>query len=172
MAAAVMLGVALSVIPVAEARAASSVQIDVRPLVGGRYAVNGWAALAVTLVNDGPPTDGWVTAETGSGVARRFVEMPSGANKVVMLYVRPDAFQRGITVEYDEPNGTVAAEAELRVLEQSSDQVAIVGDPTGVLRPQVVPLDGSQRPDPISLATADIPHRPEPLGGISVIVWA
>jgi hypothetical protein len=172
MAAAVLLGVALYVLPATPARAASSVQIEVRPLVGGRYEVNGWAGLAVTLVNEGVPTDGWVSAQTGSGVARRFVEMPSGARKVVMLYVRPDAFQRGITVEYEEPNGTVAAETELRVLEQSSDQVAIVGDPTGVLRPQVVPLDGSQRPDPISLATADIPHRPEPLGGISVIVWA
>jgi hypothetical protein len=172
MAAAVMLGVALSLVPVGDARGASSVQIQVRALVGGRYEVNGWAGLAVTLVNEGIPTDGWVSAETGSGVARRFVEMPSGAQKVVMLYVRPDAFQRGITVAYEEPNGTVTAETELRVLEQSSDQVAIVGDPTGVLRPQVVPLDGSQRPDPISLATADIPHRPEPLGGISVIVWA
>jgi hypothetical protein len=165
-------GAALSVATPAEVRAASSVQIEARALVGGRYQVNGWAAIAVTLVNEGVPTDGWVSAETGSGIARRFVEMPSGARKVVMLYVRPDAFARGISVEYEEPNGTVTADTELRVLEQSSDQVAIVGDPTGVLRPQLVPLDGSQRPDPISLATADIPHRPEPLDGISVIVWA
>ena len=172
MAVAMLLGVALSLLPAGPARGASSVAIEVRALVGGRYEVNGWAGLAVTLVNEGVPTDGWVTAETGSGTARRFVEMPSGARKVVMLYVRPDAFQRGITVTYEEPNGTVAADTELRVLEQSSDQIAIVGDPTGVLRPQVVPLDGSQRPDPISLATADIPLRPEPLAGISVIVWA
>jgi hypothetical protein len=169
---ALLAGVALSVGTPAEVRAASSVQIEARALVGGRYEVNGWAAIAVTLVNEGVPTDGWVSAETGSGAARRFVEMPSGARKVVMLYVRPDAFARGITVEYEEPSGTVSAETELRVLEQASDQVAIVGDPTGVLRPQLVPLDGSQRPDPISLATADMPHRPEPLGGISVIVWA
>jgi hypothetical protein len=107
---ALLAGVALSVGTPAEVRAASSVQIEARALVGGRYEVNGWAAIAVTLVNEGVPTDGWVSAETGSGAARRFVEMPSGARKVVMLYVRPDAFARGITVEYEEPNGTVFAE--------------------------------------------------------------
>ena len=153
-------------------RAASSVGIEVRALVGGRYEVDGWAALAVTLVNEGVPTDGWLVAETGSGVARRFVEMPSGARKVVMLYVQPEPFQGEIEVRYEEPNGTVRSAAELRVLEQATDQVAIVGDPTGVLRPHVVGTDDRQRPDPITLVGSDLPQRPEPLAGISVLVWA
>lgn len=163
---------ASSVLLPGPASAASSVQIEVRSLVGGRYEVNGWAGLAVTLGNEGVPTEGWVVAETDSGTARRFVEMPSGARKVVMLYIRPEPFQRDVEVRYEEPNGTVRASAELRVLEQATDQVAIVGDPTGVLRPQLVPMDGSQRPDPLSLATADLPQRPEPLAGISALVWA
>lgn len=167
----VMASVLLATLP-GSARGASSVGIEVRALVGGRYEVNGWAGLAVSLVNEGVPVEGWVVAETSAGSARRFVEMPSGARKVVMLYVRPEPFQRSIEVRYEEPNGTVRAQTELRVLEQASDQVAIVGDPTGVLRPQLVTIDGSSRPDPILLATADLPQRPEPLAGIAVIVWA
>ena len=40
----------LSALPVS---AASSIEIGARALVGGRYEVGGWMALAVTLANDG-----------------------------------------------------------------------------------------------------------------------
>ena len=66
-------------------------------------------AIAVTLVNDGEPTQGDLAASTEEGAVQRFVEMPAGARKVVMLYVKPEAFQRRITVQYREPNGTVEA---------------------------------------------------------------
>jgi hypothetical protein len=144
-------------------RAASSVDIEARPLVGGRYAVGGWMAIAVTLVNDGEPTEGDLAATTGEGAVQR---------KVVMLYVRPEAFQRRITVQYREPNGTVETEVEVRVLEQSSNQFAIVGDGAGTLRPQLSAGENVGLPAPIALTTADIPERSEPLDGLSAIVWA
>ncbi|HEY6609350.1 MAG TPA: hypothetical protein VI277_09160, partial [Candidatus Limnocylindria bacterium] len=154
------------------ARAASAVEIEAHALVGGRYEISGWLAVSVTLVNSGAPTDGYLTAETESGTVRRYVELPAGARKVVPLYVEPEAFQREVSISYIEPNGTVSASAEVRVLEQVSGQVAIVGDTTGTLRPQVLASDEGSRPEPISLAVADIPERPEPLGGVSTIVWA
>lgn len=160
--------VLLAAVPV---RGASAVDIEVRALVGGRYQISGWLALSVTLVNSGAPTDGYLSAETDGGIVRRFVDMPAGARKVVSLYIEPEAFQREVTVTYTEPNGSVTSTAEIRVLEQLSSQVAIVGDATGTLRPQI--LASSQvRPEPLSLTVADIPERPEPLGGISAIVWA
>ena len=154
------------------ARAASSVEIQVRPLMGGRYEVGGWLAVAVTLVNDGEPTEGNLTAATDGGTVQRFVEMPAGARKVVMLYLQPEAFQRRVTIQYQEPNGTVEAEAELRVLEQSGSQVAIVGDGAGALRPQVAGAIDETAPEPIVIGPADIPERPEPMDGISALVWA
>jgi hypothetical protein len=159
-------------IGVTPALAASQVTIEARALVGGRYEVGGWAAVAVTLVNEGAPTDGYLTAEAEDGVIRRFVEMPAGARKVVMLYVPPEAFQRRITVRYEEPNGTVEAAVEVRVFEQSSDQYAIVGDGAGTLRPQLATGDELGTPDPIGLSVADLPDRPEPLAGIAAIAWA
>jgi hypothetical protein len=166
--AALVLGT-LSASPV---RAASSVDIQVRVLMGGRYEVGGWAAVAVTLVNDGEPTEGNLTAETEGGTVQRFVEMPAGARKVVTLYVQPEAFQRRVTVEYREPNGTVEAEGEIRVLEQTGSQLAIVGDGGGTLRPQITAGLDESAAEPIVLAPADIPERPEPLEGIAAMVWA
>ena len=100
-------------VPALPARAASAIQIEARALVGGRYEVGGWMAISVTLVNDGEPTEGTLAAETDSGVVQRFVEMPAGARKVVMLYLQPEAFQRRVTVRYEEPNGSVQAEVEI-----------------------------------------------------------
>ena len=164
-----LLATLLAAVP---ARAASSVEIQLRPLMGGRYEVGGWLAVAVTLVNDGEPTEGNLTASTDGGTVQRFVEMPAGARKVVTLYVQPEAFQRRVTVQFQEPNGTVEAEAELRVLEQSGSQVAIVGDGAGALRPQVTGAMDETAPEAIVIGPADIPERPEPLDGISALVWA
>jgi hypothetical protein len=164
----VALSMLLAAVPV---RAASSVSIDARPLLGGRYAVGGWAAISVTLVNEGEPTEGYLAAETRSGVMRRFVEMPAGARKAVTLYVQPEAFQRRITIRYDEPNGAVESVVEVSVLEQSSGVAAVVGDGAGNLRPQLTAAEDG-RPEPISLAVADLPERPEPLDGLSGMVWA
>ncbi|MGI8657558.1 MAG: hypothetical protein ACR2K4_02150, partial [Candidatus Limnocylindria bacterium] len=159
-------------LPAHVVRAASSIQIEARALVGGRYAVSGWLGVTATLTNDGEPTEGVLSASTKLGTVQRFVEMPAGARKVVTLYVRPEAFQRRITVTYQEPNGTVTAIVETRVLEQTSGQVAVVGDGAGNLRPQLTISDISGQPAPITLSLADIPERSEPLDGISAIVWA
>jgi hypothetical protein len=154
------------------AHAATAVDIEARALMGGRYEIGGWLALSVTLVNQGAPTEGFLTAETDGGTVRRFVEMPAGARKVVPLYVEPEAFQREVTVTYSEPNGSVTATTEVRVLEQTSGQIAIVGDAGGTIRPQVLGSDQGGRPEPMSIAIADIPERPEPLSGVSALIWA
>src|SRR5688500_1365053 len=159
-------------LPALPVRAASSIQIEARALVGGRYAVGGWMAISVTLVNDGEPTEGTLAAATEAGAVQRFVEMPAGARKVVMLYLQPEAFQRRVTVQYEASDGTVEAVVETRVLEQSSSQIAVVGDGAGTLRPQLGGGADVGAPAPLALTLADLPERSEPLEGISAIVWA
>jgi hypothetical protein len=167
----VLLAVVALMVVVLPVSAASSVHIEARPLVGGRYQVNGWLALSVSLANDGAPTQGYLQVETESGTVQRFVEMPAGARKAASLYVRPEPFQRQVTVKYVEPNGTVESVAQIRVLEEAGDQIAIVGDTTATLRPQIIPDEGSFA-EPLPLGIGDIPERPEPLAGISSMVWA
>jgi hypothetical protein len=148
------------------------VQLEVHPLVGGRYEVGGWIALSVTLVNQGAPTEGYLVAETDSGTVRRFVDLPAGARKVVPLYVQPEAFQTEITATYAEANGSVSATGEVRVLEQTSGQVAVVGDSSGEIRPQISASGQGLRPEVLTLGVAELPERPEPLSGLATIVWA
>ena len=159
-------------IPALPVRAASSVDIEARALVGGRYQVGGWMAISVTLVNDGEPTEGTLAAATEAGAVQRFVEMPAGARKVMTLYLQPEAFQRRVTVRYEEQNGSVEAVVETRVLEQASSQFAVVGDGGGTLRPQLSVGDDVNLPAPLALTLADLPERSEPLEGLSAIVWA
>ena len=170
--AAVALLLTALLIPALPVRAASSIDIEARALVGGRYMVGGWMAISVTLVNDGEPTQGTLAAATEAGAVQRFVEMPAGARKVVTLYLQPEAFQRRITVRYEEQNGSVEAVVETRVLEQASSQFAVVGDGGGTLRPQLSVGDDLNLPAPLALTLADLPERSEPLEGLSAIVWA
>jgi hypothetical protein len=170
--AAALVALVVASLGIAPVRAASAVAIDARVLLGGRYEAGGWAAVSVTLINESSPTDGYLTAQTDGGIVRRYVEMPAGARKVVTLYIRPGGFQRELTVRYEEPNGIVEATAEVRVLDVSSRQVAVVGDAEGMLRPQLAggPTQGGS--DPLGLAIGDLPERPEPLSGLAVVVWA
>src|SRR5919108_3087569 len=100
------LALALAAVPV---RGATSVEIEIRPLLGGRYAVGGWVGVSVSVRNDGPPTDGHVSAQTADGTVRSFLELPGGARKAVTLYLRPEAFQRSVTVTFQDDNGSVQA---------------------------------------------------------------
>jgi hypothetical protein len=169
---AVLLAVALVAHAPRPAQAASAVDIAVRSLLGGGYEPGGWAALEVTLVNDGTPTEGWVISATDAGTAHRFVELPGGSRKVVTLYIQPGSFQRQVEVRYEEPNGSVSASADVRSFEHLRNQLAIVGDGNGVLRAQLTAGMFAEAPQPITLGPADFPDRPEALSGFGTIVWA
>jgi hypothetical protein len=154
------------------AAAADTITIQARALVGARFEAGGWAALSVSLANDGQPVTGYLAAESEDGTVRRFVELPAGSRKEVTLYVRPASFARAIVVRYESSDGTEpAAEAEVRVLERTSGHVAVVGDGAGNLRPQLI-ARATRLPDPIPMTASDLPDRPEPLRGIETIVWA
>jgi hypothetical protein len=103
---------------------------------------------------------------------RRFVDLPAGARKVVTLYIQPDPFQDDVELTYAEPSGTVTAHVAIQALEQVGGQIAVVGDSTGTLRPQLLAASGDAAVPPLPLTVNDIPERPEPLGGLSGMVFA
>jgi hypothetical protein len=164
--------VALLLLLAMPVRGATSVELEVNPLLGGRYPSGGWLAVAVSLTNDGAPTEGHVTAETARGTVQRYVELPAGSRKTVTLYLRPEAFQRSVDVRFESADGAATGRADVRVLEQSSRQIIIVGDGGGNLRPQLLGGNAGDMPEPIGLGIADLPERPEPMEGIAGLVWA
>jgi hypothetical protein len=153
--------------------AADPVTIEARAQVAGRFEANGWLGVAVTLSNSGEPTTGYVVADSEDGTVRRLVELPAGARKQVNLYVRPPNFSATVAVRFTDTNGTLrtSATASVRVLDRTAATIAIVGDPAGNLRPQIIGR-AQGLPDPIPLQPADLPERPEPLAGLEAILWA
>jgi len=167
--------VALLALPavVTSVGAADTIRLQARPLVGGRFVANGWLAVAVTLSNDGPPITGYLAADGQDGTVRRLEELPSAAHKVATLYLRPAPFVRTVTFRFESSAGKALAsvDAEVRVLDRVSGQVAIVGDAGGNLRTQLL-ARGAGLSEPIQLTPTDLPERPEPLVGLGTIVWA
>ncbi|MGH2454723.1 MAG: hypothetical protein ACRDHD_00470 [Candidatus Limnocylindria bacterium] len=153
--------------------AADPVSLQARTLMGGRFEAGGWAAVAVSLANDGEPVNGYLVAEGEDGTVRRAVELPAGSRKQVTIYVRPPAFGRTVTVRFTNEDGKqlATADGDVRVLERTTGHVAVVGDGGGNLRPQLI-ARGSGLPEPIGMTAADLPERPEPMRGIETIVWA
>ena len=159
---------ALSAVP---ALAAGDVTMSVRALLGGQYQSGSWVALAVSLANDGAPVDGVVSVDTDETIVRRPVDLPGGARKEVVVYVRPDAFQRRVEVRFDAPGTqTLREEVEIRAREDGASTTAILGDGGGAIRAQLVARGPEQ--EPLSLTVADLPPRPEPLRGVDTLVWA
>jgi hypothetical protein len=171
-AAALLAGLMLPAVSV-PAGAADAITMEARALVGGRFESNGWIAVAATLTNGGSPVTGYLAADGEDGTVRRFVELPAGAHKVVTLYLRPASFVRTIALRFESAAGASLAKAstDAKVLERTSGHVVIVGDGGGNLRPQLIARGGGF-PEPIPLAPADLPERPEPLRGIETILWA
>ena len=157
---------------VAPAAAADPVSIAARGLLGGRFTPGAWTAVSVSLTNDGAPLTGTLRADSASGEVRRVVELPAGSRKEVVLYVRPDAFAREIPVSFSSEAGTLSTVAAVSGLESSLTTIAMVGDDHGALRAQLAERDLTTVVMPFDVPAADIPERPEPLAGLSVLVWA
>lgn len=171
--AAALLGVLALLLSTTVTLAAGPISIEARALVAGRYEPGGWLALSVTLSNDGAPVSGVLAADTTDGTVQRLVELPAGARKQVPLYLRPEPFQRKVTVRFEQDGSvTAAVDVEVKVLERGSGQVAVVGDGGGTLRPQLLARAQAGASEPLALSASDIPERPEPLRGIEAIVWA
>ena len=157
----------------APATSAADVSLEARGLLAGRFSSGGWLAVAVAIANDGAPVSGYLVADTTDGVVRRLVDLPAGARKQVTLYVQPEAFQRRVLVRFEVDGESLAtAEVEVRALESGAGQVVVVGDGAGNLRPQILARGDGAGPEPLALATSDLPERAEPLRGIKAMVWA
>ncbi|TMB83422.1 MAG: hypothetical protein E6J39_06645 [Chloroflexi bacterium] len=155
-------------------RAAGSILVTPRALVGGRFGQGGWLAILVDLRNDGPPVSGAIVANGSDGQVRRAVDLPAGARKQLALYVHPEAFIRTLKVTLVGNDGSALAsgDAQVQVLESGVSQVAVIGDSASILRSQLAARAAPGLPQPLSLSPADLPERPEPLAGLATIVWA
>src|SRR3954465_6691758 len=77
------------------ASAADAVRMDAEAGIGNVVRAGAWTPVRVVLENPGPAVSGKVIVHFGDnggkGTAEEPVELPTGAKKVVVLYIRPRA---------------------------------------------------------------------------------
>ena len=145
--------------------AADPVTMSARGLLGGRFTTGEWAAISVSLANDGAPVTGTLRAPSESGEVQRPVELPAGSRKEVVLYVRPAAFMRELTVSFVTPAGTTSAIAQISGLDRSESTIALVGDGAASLRTQIADDDQVATLVPFDVPATDLPERPDRCAG-------
>ncbi len=169
-AAALALGLVMSAVAPSPAAAADPITMSARALLGGRYTVGTWLAISVSLANDGAPTAGTLSAPSATGDVLRAVDLPAGARKEVVLYVRPAGFTRQVIVTFTSAAATVARPVQVAGIDIGSTSIALVGDANGAIKAQIG--DGVTGTAPFDVPPGDLPERPEPISALSVIVWA
>ena len=120
-------------------------------------------ALAVTLVNDGEPTEGTSPrrpTKAPCAASSRCPPAPASSSRSTCSRGLPAPASRSTTTSR---TARCSATVEVRILEQSANQFAIVGDGTGILRAQLSAAGRvSDRRSRSPSRPADIPDRPEP----------
>jgi hypothetical protein len=157
--------------------AAADLTIQARPLLGGHVKLGSWAAVSVTVRNDGPPVRGELRLEgqrQGVTVYTVEVDLPTTSEKRFVLYGQP-ALLRSELQAVLVTGGRSIASATVKVTTHDSTRpiVAIVAE-----RPERLAGDvraaGAGGPNPvdvISLRAADLPPRVEPWFALDQLIW-
>jgi hypothetical protein len=156
---------------------AADLTIKAKALLDGHVRAGSWAAVSVTIRNDGPPVRGELRlTDNRAGVSTygAEVELPTTSEKAFVLYGQPSIFVNELKVSLVSGGQTVAT-TSVKVSRHDATKpiVAIVAE-----RPERIVGDvtaamasNPSRPDVISLTTRDLPPRVEPWFGIDQLVW-
>ena len=151
--------------------------MEARVLLGGHARVGSWMAIEVHLRNDGPSLTGELRLDNGSQTRTQYgtpVDLPTGSDKIYLLYAQPPGFGREIKVDLVEGDDEIAnARAEYAVRDASQLVVAIVAErPQGIVGGLSLPPNQQQQaPVTLALSPADLPSRVEAWGAIDRLVW-
>jgi len=151
--------------------------MDARVLLGGHARPGAWMGIEVRLRNDGPTVVGELRLAGGAQSRTRFgtpVDLPSGSDKIFMLYAQPPGFGREIEVELVEGDTRIASLKVPYTLRDASQLVvAIVAErPQGLIAGlNLLPNQQQQAPATLALGTADLPSRVEAWGAIDRLIW-
>ena len=152
--------------------------MEARVLLGGHARVGSWMAVEVHLRNDGPSVTGELRLDGGSQSRTQYgtpVDLPTGSDKIYLLYAQPPGFGREIKVDLVEGDKEIAsAHAEYSVRDAAQTVVAIVAErPQAIIAGMNLLLLVRQQQGAVTLALtpADLPTRVEAWGAIDRLVW-
>lgn len=157
--------------------AAGELAMTARILLQGHARTGSWAAVEVTVSNDGPSVTGELRIDGGSQSNARYameVSLPTGSRQTYILHAQPPGFGRNVTVDLVS-NEQVLSSANVAYLVHEAAQLVI-----GVLaeRPQGIVAEIDLPPNPFGAAPAivplgigDLPTRPEGWSVLDRLVW-
>jgi hypothetical protein len=151
--------------------------IEARVLLGGHARVGSWMAIEVHLRNDGPSVTGELRLDNGSQTRTQYgtpVDLPTGSDKIYLLYAQPPGFGREVKVDLVEGDDEItSATAEYSVRDASQLVVAVVAErPQGIVAGlSLLPNQQQQAAVTLALTPADLPSRVEAWGAIDRLVW-
>ena len=151
--------------------------MEARVLLGGHARVGSWMAIEVHLRNDGPSVTGELRLDSGSQTRTQYgtpVDLPTGSDKIYLLYAQPPGFGREVKVDLVEGDDEItSATAEYSVRDASQLVVAVVAErPQGIVAGlSLLPNQQQQAAVTLALTPADLPSRVEAWGAIDRLVW-
>jgi hypothetical protein len=157
--------------------AAADLTVQATALVGGHVRLGSWAAVSVTIRNDGPPVRGELRlAGNRAGVSSYGleVELPTTSEKAFVLYGQPAVFRNELQVILVSGGQTIAsATVKVTSHDAASSIIAIVAEHPERLAGDVAAATtmGPTRPDIIALRAGDLPPRVEPWFAIDQLIW-
>jgi hypothetical protein len=151
--------------------------MEARVLLGGHARTGSWMAVEVHLRNDGPSVTGELRLDGGSQSQTQYgtpVDLPTGSDKIYLLYAQPPGFGREVKVDLVEGDDEIAsARAEYAVRDAAQLVVAIVAErPQGIIAGlNLQPNQQQQAAVTLALTPGDLPSRVEAWGAIDRLVW-
>ena len=152
-------------------------QLEARVLLAGHARVGSWMAIEVRITNEGPSVTGELRLAGNSESRTRFgtpVDLPTGSDKIYLLYAQPPGFGREIEVELVEGDEEIASiKAPYAVRDAGQLVVAVVAEePQGIIAGlNLLPNQQQQAPVTLSLTPAELPSRVEAWGAIDRLIW-
>ena len=153
-----------------------SIAWSAEPLLEGAFKYGEWLPVRVTLANDGPDrrveVRATITSGEGQAAYTRPVELPRGARKQVILYVRPNNFSRYLTLRLFEGERERGKKTvEVQPLSAWALFVGVVADRAVPLPDVAAVLEGPQREmKHVRLAVQALPDRTAGLRSLDALV--
>ena len=172
----VLIGLATLAAPVAAADS-DAPTMEARVMLGGHARVGSWMAVEVHLRNDGPSVTGELRLDGSAQSKTQYgtpVDLPTGSDKIYLLYAQPPGFGREIKVDLVEGDDEIAsARAEYSVRDAAQLVVGIVAErPQGIVTGlSLLPNQQQQAAVTLALTPADLPSRVEAWSAIDRLVW-
>jgi len=145
--------------------------IAVAPFFGGAFKSGEWLPLRITVTNNGPDRQGLIRLGGTAGASfDAAVELPRGARKSLVMYMRPDSFARSVKARLLEGERELAsADVEVHGWSARTQVVGLL-----MARPLTAPRpDSGNEQIPVEttvVAPEDIPARFEGLSAFDALL--